>query len=164
MHVSLTRKAAPAYVDLDAHGHTWDWRGLTQRSSLVQFYVLVIHRIVIDAAVRRRDPRRHLAGLMYAVHQAQNEGLVALTGQPLLFVRSKLLHADGHAFGRRRHAGPVADASAEARAGQAQAKRMPGLLDQPVPALHADLAVAHVRAAGHLIHRIAHGDLFALRA
>ena len=46
------------------------------------FYILVIDRVVVDAAVRRCDPRGHLAVLVDAVHQAHDERAIAVAGQP----------------------------------------------------------------------------------
>src|SRR5208283_4059243 len=152
-------RASPTF-ELYADERVLDRREIT----LLQPDVLVIHRIVVDAAVGRRNPCRHFAGLRDTLHQAQDVCPVAFTGQPTARVRSELFRADGLALGSRWHAGPVSDVAAKARAGQRQTEAMARLLDQSVPSLQSDFAIPYVRAARDFVHRIAHGDLFALRA
>src|SRR5258706_16052863 len=110
----------------------------------MQVHILVVERQVVDAAVGWGDPGGHLAGLDHALHQALDEGAVALGGEPAGEPRLPL--GGWNELARRidRLVGPGADAAAEARARQAELEAVAGLADEPVPALHADLAVAHI--------------------
>ena len=56
--------------------------------------VLVVHGIIVDAAVGRRNPRSHFALFMYAMHQAHDESTVALAGQPFGKLGVELFLAD----------------------------------------------------------------------
>src|SRR5947208_17196603 len=51
-------------------------------SRSVKVDVLVVQAEVVDAALGRRDPGGHLAGLDHLVHQRMHEGVVALGGNP----------------------------------------------------------------------------------
>src|ERR1019366_3504064 len=131
--------------------------------ALMQLHVLVVHGIVVDAAIWRRNPCSHLAGLLHSVHEAQDVRPIALARQPFANLSVELFLADRPSGQIGGNAGPRSDIAPETRAGQRQSERVAGLLDQPVPAFHAQLAVADVGAARHLVHGIAHRDLLDLR-
>src|SRR6185369_13427360 len=107
-------------------------------------HILVFHREVVDAALRWRDPARHLAGLDHALHEREDVGAVALRWDPVREALLVLMAGDHPALRVDRHAGPRADGAAEAGGGQRQAEVVPGALDLAVPALQADLAVLEV--------------------
>src|SRR5664280_3085279 len=125
----------------------------------MQLHVLVVHRIVIDAAIGRRNPRGHFALLVYAVHEAHYVSPVALARQPFANLSVELFLADRTSGEIGGNPGPASDIAPETRAGQRQSERVAGLLDQPVPALQAQLAVADVGSPRDFVHGIAHGDL-----
>src|SRR5690242_801516 len=104
----------------------------------MQPHILILDREVVDAAVGRRDPGGHLAGLDHLLHETLYEGAVALARQPVADMRLPLGAADDPALGRHGHAGPGADRAPEAGAGQRELAPDAGFLDEPVPALHAD--------------------------
>src|SRR5258706_4382188 len=99
--------------------------------SSLQMNILVIDCEVVDAAVGRRDPGRHLAGLDHLLHQALHEAAVALARQPLARALLPRLAADDPAFGRDRYARPGADRAAEAGAPQAELPPHASLLVEP---------------------------------
>ena len=72
--------------------------------------------------------------------------------------RVVLVLRDGPAGRIGRHAGPVPDRAAEARARQREAECVAGRFDQLVPARQAAHAVLGVRVAHDLVHRVAHRD------
>src|SRR5947208_10843557 len=53
-------------------------------SGSVKVDVLVFHGKVVDAALRGRDPGRHLAGLDHALHERKHVGTVAFRGNPIV--------------------------------------------------------------------------------
>src|SRR3989442_4024917 len=124
----------------------------------VKVDVLVIQSKVVDAALGRRDPGGHLAGLYHLVHERMHEGVVALGGNPVLEAPLVVLARDHLAVGVDRHAGPRPDRAAEARRGESQAERITRALDHAVPALESDLAIPEVGLAHHLVQRVEHGD------
>src|ERR1017187_3442043 len=130
----------------------------------MQLHVLVVHGVVVDAAIGRRNPRGHLALILYSVHEAQNGPPVALAGQPAANLSVELLRAYRMSGQIGGPSGPRSDVAPETRAGQRQTESISGLLDQPVPALHAQLTIADVGASRDLVHRVAHGDLLSLGA
>src|ERR1039458_8371846 len=132
--------------------------------ALMQLHILVVHGIVVDAAIGRRNPCGHLAGLLYSVHEAEDVRSIALARQPLADLSVELFRAYRPSGQIGGNAGPRSDIAPETRAGQRQSERIAGLLDQPVPALHAQLAVADVGASRDFVHGIAHRDLLGLRA
>src|SRR2546425_2618326 len=107
----------------------------------VKVDVLVIQGKVVDAALGRRDPRGHLAGLDHLVHQRMHEGVVALGGNPVLEAPLVFLARDHLAVGVHRHAGPGPDRAPEARRWQGEAQLVARALDHAVPALESDLAI-----------------------
>src|SRR5262245_44004398 len=100
------------------------------RTPSLQAHVLVVDGEVVDAAVGRRDPCRHLAGLDDALHQALDEGAVALRGNPAREPGAPLGVADELALGCRELARPGADRAPEARARQLELDGQAGLLDE----------------------------------
>src|SRR5438046_7878758 len=92
----------------------------------VELDVLMLHRQVVDAAVGRRDPAGHLAGLDHALLQRMDEAAVRVGGDPPgkglfknLFGNEIALRVDGQSR-------PGADGAAEARGGQRQAQTESG--------------------------------------
>src|ERR1017187_6924471 len=79
------RNSRPPQLELYAGNRQLDPRDTRS----LQLHVLVVHRIVVDAAVGRSDPRRYLAGLGDALHQAHDVGSVAVAGQPIVLARAK---------------------------------------------------------------------------
>src|SRR5258708_3302543 len=131
-------------------------RTIWQRSHRsLQMHILVFDREIVDAAVGRGDPGGHLAGLDDLMHQALDEGAVALGREPCADAAVPFLAADDPALGRHMHACPSADRSAKAGARQGELAPDPGFLDHPVPALYADLAIPDIGAAHRLVHAIA---------
>src|SRR6516165_2525769 len=122
-----------------------DMRMAKTKPRLLKPHILILDRIVVDAAIRRGNPCCHPAWLVHAVHQAEDEGLVAFGRQPFGLARRELLGTDRVACCVRRDARPVTDIAAEACTRQRQTEWIAGLLDQAVPALHAQVAVADVR-------------------
>src|SRR5262249_31622866 len=110
-------------------------------SQSVEFDVLVLDRQVVDAAVGRGDPARHLAGLGHALHERMHKRLVRFGRDPVveLILESQLIDE----LSVRRHglSSPCADRAAEAGGGEGEPERVPGALDLAVPALETDLAV-----------------------
>src|SRR5690242_16881594 len=80
----------------------------------VQLHVLVVHRIVVDPPVRRRNPSCHLPVLIHPVHQAEDVRLIALTREPARDLRVELLLRYRLARGIGRHIRPNANIAAEA--------------------------------------------------
>src|SRR5579859_4095865 len=107
----------------------------------MQLHVLILDREVVDAAVGGRDPGGHLAGLDHLLHQALDEGAVALARQPFARPCVPLGASDDPAIWTHGNASPGTDRAAEAGAGQRELAPDAGFLDQPVPAFDADLAV-----------------------
>src|SRR5262249_33470085 len=130
--------------------------------SSVQLHVFVFHRQVVDAPFGRRDPAGHLARLGHLVHERADECLVLRGGNPVFEMLFK--ESFFYLFPLRvdRNAGPRADRAAKARGGESEAHLVPGALDQPVPALEADLAVLEVRLAHDLVQRVEQGNLLGL--
>src|SRR5208337_1816362 len=127
-----------------------------------QLHVLVIHRVVVDAALGRRDPGGHPGGLVNAVHQAHDVGLIAFARQPLALARVEILLRDRPASRVGWNAGPVPDVAAKSRTRQRETERIARLLDQPVPALDAQFAVSNVGAARDFVHGVAHWNALRL--
>src|SRR6266850_74712 len=122
----------------------------------IQPHVLVVHRQVVDAALRRRDPGGHFSGLDHALHQALHVVSVGFTRQPAGHASGVLLAADGPALEIGGNVRPSADRAAEAVARQLQFEVATGALDLHVPALQTDLAVPDVGVAQHFVHGVAH--------
>src|SRR3954466_9019637 len=108
-------------------------------SSLVKLDVFVLYGEVVDAALRRRDPRGHLAGLGHLLHERMDEGAVALRGDPIVEPALVFMTVDLLPGGVDRHARPGPDRAAEARGGEREAQGVARALDHAVPALEADL-------------------------
>ncbi len=106
---------------------------LTSNFALLQSHVFVIHGVVVDAAVGRRDPCRHLAVLIHAVHQAENVGLIVLARQPARDLRIEFFVRDRSARRIGRYSRPNADAATESCARQRQTERVPRPLDEGLP-------------------------------
>src|SRR4051794_4278036 len=118
--------------------------GLDSNAPSSELHVFVFDRIRVDAAIRWRDPARHLAGLGHALHQALDECVIRFARQPFVPARIEFGLADGLAFRRGRHAGPDADLAAKARGRQLEFEAHPGALEAHIPTRHADVAVLHV--------------------
>src|SRR5262249_5541872 len=56
-------------------------------------YGLVLNREGVDAAARRGDPVRHLAGLVHRVHERADVGAVGIARQPAVAMAGPLLAA-----------------------------------------------------------------------
>src|SRR6516165_12035606 len=69
--------------------------------------------------------------------------------------------AIGWPSGVGRDTGPDADRAAEAGARQPEAKLVAGLGDEPVPALHANTAIADIGGTRHLVHGLAQRHVLA---
>src|SRR5260221_10066915 len=110
-------------------------------SFLLKLDVLVLDGKVVDAALGRRDPAGHLAGLDHALHQGMDEGPVGLRGDPLREILFILFFRNCFSVRSDRLPGPGADRAAETRRGQGEAQGVAGALDGTVPAFQADLAV-----------------------
>src|SRR5712691_9330687 len=121
----------------------------------IQAHVLVVHRQVVDAALRRRDPRGHLPGLDHALHQALDVVSVGCARQPAGHASVVLFAADGPALEIGGNVRPGADRAAEAVARQLQLEVVTGALDLYVPALQTDLAVPDVGVAQYFVHGVA---------
>src|SRR5687768_9534606 len=101
----------------------------------VKFDVLVLHRQVVDAALRRRDPGRHLARRGDFLHQRMDERAVRLGGDPFADLFFILVFRQHVPFRVHRLPRPGADGAAKARRGKRKAKPEAGALDLAVPAL-----------------------------
>src|SRR6516164_9040254 len=122
----------------------------------IQPYILVIERRVVDADLGRRDPARDLARRGDPLHQARDKRAVFGRGQPLVLAPVPFLLGERVALRVGRDARPDADRAVEAGARQPEAEIMSVFREKPVPALHADIAIADIGAARHLVHSTAH--------
>src|SRR6185437_10487659 len=127
----------------------------------MQMHILVIDRQIVDAAIRRCDPGRHLAGGGDALHQALDEIAVAFRRDPARKLRLILRARDEIAPDIDALAGPGADRTAEARARQRQLHGIARLGDEAVPAFDADLAVADIGLPRRLVHGVPERHLLA---
>ena len=75
--------------------------------------VLIVDREVVDSAIRRRDPARHLTRLNHGLHQTVNEGAVQFCRQPFVLMRDKRFMRDQLAIEVSRNIGPCADRAPE---------------------------------------------------
>src|SRR5258707_10424422 len=95
-------------------------------SFLLKLDVLVLDGKVVDAALGRRDPAGHLAGLDHALHQGVDEGAVGIRGNPLREIFFIFFFCNCFSLRSYRLPGPGADRAAEARGGQGKAQGVPG--------------------------------------
>src|SRR5215469_343129 len=126
-----------------------------------------LDRLAVDAAGRRGNPARELAGLGHRVHETLHVGLVLLGGQPLAVSGIPLRLADHAAVRRHLRLGERADGPMEAavRQGQLEVDAVPP--DHLVPPRHAARAVRHVVVAQSLVQGnegrlVAHHDPIAV--
>src|SRR5262249_57372231 len=86
----------------------------------MQFHVFVVHGIVVDAAIRRSNPRRHFSRLQDALHEAVHKSAIPIMGEPLCFARVEFCLADGAARWIGRNTRPTTDIAPETRASHLQ--------------------------------------------
>src|SRR3954470_20362829 len=126
---------------------------------LGQMHVLVVHGLVVDAFHRWRYPARHLPALVDRPHERADVGLVGLGGQPPVAVG--LPHVESDEFTRRGDvvAREQPDLPVEPDVGQRELPFDPGVRQDPVPPLHAGLAVGDVLGAQVVVERDQRRDL-----
>src|SRR5262245_29204879 len=118
-----------------------------------QLDVLELDRLAVDAARRRRDPARELAGLGDRLHQRRHVDLVVGRRQPRVLAGVPLRLADDAAVRGDAQLRAVADRAVEAAVRQRQLDIDAVVLDDAVPAVHTALAVDHVVVAQPLVER-----------
>ena len=67
-------------------------------ANALQMHVLVTNRQIINAALGRRQPSGHLAGLSHALHQALHKGAILQARQPVCADVGVSLRADPRAM------------------------------------------------------------------
>ena len=102
----------------------------------------------------------NLPGSVTRCIRLPTKAAILLGRQPIVLPGPPFFGGDGLALRIGMDAGPGADRAPEARARQSEPEIVAGFLDQPVPALDADLAIFDVGRARHLVHRAAHRHLF----
>ena len=90
-------------------------RGTVRPSRSCEPHVFVVDREVVDAALRRRDPRGHPAWRHDPLHQALHERAIGGGRQPLALRRDELVGRDELSRRIAMHARPHADRAVEAR-------------------------------------------------
>src|SRR5258708_27217593 len=140
-------------------GRTWCVTRCSKWPRLRQLTVFVVDRLVVDAAVRRGDPRRHLAGLGHRPHQAVHECAIRFCRKPGVLPGLKGAGRNRTSIGVGGHAGPKADATAEAAAWQAVAEGEARLLNLVIPPIEEHLALLDVGQACSFVHGVAPPDL-----
>src|SRR5215831_8705061 len=126
-----------------------------------------LDRLAVDAAGRRGNPARELAGLGHRVHETLHVGLVLLGGQPLAAPGIPLRLADHAAVRRHARFREHADGPVEAAVRQGQLEVDAVLANHLVPPRHAARAVRHVVVAQPLVQGdesrlLAHDDAVAV--
>src|SRR5689334_4365017 len=130
----------------------------------VQFHILVVNRVIVDATIWRCNPRRHLAAVKYALHQTMHKASISLVRQPIGLMRVEFCPTDRPPGRISRYTRPATNIAPETRAGQRQTRSVSRLLNQSIPTFHTNVAVPDIRIACDFVHGIAHWNLLSLYA